>query len=122
MREYLDLAAETGYFDDPRILYDLTPAEIAATIAGKAARDRQQQQLENVRAGTVCAMIFNQHRRKRSDKALTWKDFFPDTTVKPAQSPEEMKQRCRDITLIFGGTVTTHGVERREPDRDAGPG
>ena len=25
MHEYLDLAAETGYFDDPRILYDLTP-------------------------------------------------------------------------------------------------
>jgi len=31
MHEYLDLAAETGYFDDPRILYDLTPAEIAIT-------------------------------------------------------------------------------------------
>jgi hypothetical protein len=54
MHEYLDLAAETGYFDDPRILYDLTPAEIAITIAGKAARDRQQQQMENVRAGDGC--------------------------------------------------------------------
>jgi len=53
MHEYLDLAAETGYFDDPRILYDLTPAEIAITIAGKAARDRQQHQMENVRAGTL---------------------------------------------------------------------
>jgi len=39
----------------PRILYDLTPAEIAITIARQAARDRQQHQMENVRAGTVAA-------------------------------------------------------------------
>jgi len=63
MHEYLDLAAETGYFDDPRILYDLTPAEIAITIAGKAARDRQQQQMENVRAGTVAAAVYNSRSR-----------------------------------------------------------
>ncbi|MFA5407166.1 MAG: hypothetical protein WC277_04440 [Bacilli bacterium] len=110
MHEYLDLAAETGYFDDPRILYDLTPAEIAVAIVGKSNRDRQQQQLENIRAGTVCATIFNQHRTKRSDPILTWKDFFPDTSVKPAQPPGEMKHRCKEIALIFGGTVTTHGT------------
>lgn len=122
MHEYLDLAAETGYFDDPRILYDLTPAEIAITIAGKAARDRQQQQMENVRAGTVAAAIYNSLRQKRTDRVWTWKDIFPDTTPKQPQSPEEMKRRCKEIALIFGGTVTTHGAERREPDRDAGPG
>ncbi len=110
MHEYLDLAAETGYFDDPRILYDLTPAEIAVAIVGKSNRDRQQQQLENIRAGTVCATIFTQHRTKRSDPILTWKDFFPDTSVKPAQPPGEMKHRCKEIALIFGGTVTTHGT------------
>jgi len=54
MHEYLDLAAETGYFDDPRILYDLTPAEIAITIAGKVARDRQQHQMENVPGRDGC--------------------------------------------------------------------
>jgi len=122
MREYLDLAAETGYFDDPRILYDLTPAEIAITIAGKAARDRQQQQMENVRAGTVAAAIYNSLRQKRTDRVWTWKDIFPDTTPKQPQSPEEMKRRCKEIALIFGGTVATHGVERREPRSDTESG
>jgi len=105
MHEYLDIAASTGYFDDPRILYDLTPAEIAATIAGKASLEQQRQQLENVRAGTVCATVFNQHRRRKSDKAFSWKDFFPDTRVKPTQSTEDMKRVCREIAVIFGGTV-----------------
>lgn len=109
MHEYLDLAAETGYFDDPRILYDLTPAEIAAVIVGKSNRDRQRELAENVRAGTVAAAVYNTLRTKKSDKVWTWKDIFPDTSVKPAQPPEEMKHRCREIALIFGGTVTTHG-------------
>jgi len=122
MHEYLDLAAETGYFDDPRILYDLTPAEIAITIAGKAARDRQQHQMENVRAGTLRPRSTTRSGRNETDRVWTWKDIFPDTTPKQPQSPEEMKRRCKEIALIFGGTVTTHGAERWEPGRDPGPG
>ena len=113
MHEYLDLAAETGYFDDPRILYDLTPAEIAAVIVGKSNRDRQRELAENVRAGTVAAAVYNTLRTKKSDKVWTWKDIFPDTSVKPTQNVEEMKQRCKDITLIFGGEVVSRGAERR---------
>ncbi len=113
MHEYLDLAAETGYFDDPRILYDLTPAEIATVIEGKAARDRQRELAENVRVGTVVAAVYNTLRSKKSDKVWTWKDIFPDTSIKPTQNVEEMKQRCKDITLIFGGEVTAGGAERR---------
>lgn len=106
MHEYLGLVAETGYFDDPRILYDMTPAEIAVAITGRTNRDRQHQLMENVRAGTICATIFNQHRTKKSDPVLTWKDFFPDTIVRPSQPTDEMKRRCKEIALIFGGTVT----------------
>lgn len=105
MHEYLDLAAGTGYFDDVRVLYDLTPAEIAATIAGRAARDRALQQAENVRVGTICASIYNQHRQKKSDRVLSWKDFFPDTSPKPAQSVDTMKAMCKEITLMYGGKV-----------------
>jgi hypothetical protein len=36
---------------------------------------------------------------------FSWKDFFPDTSPKPAQSVDAMKQTCREITLMFGGKV-----------------
>lgn len=113
MHEYLDLAARTGYFDDPRILYDMTPAEIAAVIEGKGALDQHREYLENVRAGTIVAAFYNSLRTKSSDRVWTWKDIFPDISVKPTQDMEEMKQRCKDITLIFGGEVTTGGTEHR---------
>lgn len=112
MYEYLDLAVQTGYFDDPRILYDLTPVEIAAVINGKAARERDRQQVENIRVGMICATIVNVRRRKRSDRVYTWKDFFPDAAPKPAQSVEDMKRVCREITIMFGGEVKDV-VERR---------
>jgi len=122
MHEYLDLACGNRYFDIPRILYDLTPAEIAITIAGKAARDRQQHQMEKCSGRDGCAAIYNSLRQKRTDRVWTWKDIFPDTTPKQPQSPEEMKRRCKEIALIFGGTVTTHGAERREPRSDTESG
>lgn len=110
MHEYLDLAVQTGYFDDPRVLYDLTPAEIAAVINGKSARERDQQRLENIRVGTLCATVVNLRRRKRSDRVFTWKDFFPDGSPKPAQSVEDMKRVCKEITLMFGGEVRQRDV------------
>jgi len=104
MREYLDIAANTGYWTDPRILYDLTPAEIAAVIAGQVAQERRVQQAENIRAGTICAMMVAPYRSKGSPP-LTWKDFFPDTTAKPAQSEGHMKRIAKGIALAFGGKV-----------------
>ena len=104
MREYLDIAANTGYWTDPRILYDLTPAEIAAVIAGRMAQERRVQQAENIRAGTICAMVVAPYRSKGSP-ALTWKDFFPDTTAKPVQTEGHMKAIAKGIALAFGGKV-----------------
>ena len=115
MHEYLDLAAETGYFDDPRILYDLTPAEIAITIAGKAARDRQQHQMENVRAGTVAAAIYNSLRQKRTDRYGP-KDIFP-TRRQNSRSRRRRERRCKEIARYSVGQ-STYGAERREPRSD----
>ena len=104
MHEYLDVAAGTGYWNDPRILYDLTPQEIAAVIAGRMAQERRMQQAENIRAGTICAMVIAPYRQKGSPP-LTWKDFFPDTSVKPAQTEGQMKRIAKEIALAFGGKV-----------------
>lgn len=113
MHEYLDLAMKTGYFEDPRVLYDLTPAEISLVIEGRVARDQQLELAKNVRAGSIVAAIYNSLRTKKSDRIWTWKDIFPDTSLKPEQTVEEMKQRCKDITLIFGGEVRSRGAECR---------
>ena len=67
-----------GIFTDPRQVYEMTPPELNAVINGYINREKTLQRAECIRAGTICAAIYNSRRTKRSDKLLSWTDFFAD--------------------------------------------
>jgi len=57
--------------------------------------------MENVRAGTVAAAVYNSLRQKRTDRVWTWKDIFPDTTPKqPAVAGGDETTMQRNSTDI----------------------
>lgn len=64
----------------PEDLYwDSTPREIHGCIV----EFWRMQDIENQRAGTVCAAIRNAQRTKDSDPIAEWSDFFPPITEQP---------------------------------------
>ena len=101
MHEYAEEVMMSGAFSDPRLVYDLTPDEIGATIRGKNAREKELQRAENIRIGTVCAGIFNQHRSKASQKIWKWSDFFPERDLREKRSNEELQDRATKIMEMF---------------------
>ena len=103
MHEYVDLAVESGCFPDPRLVYELTLDEIKATIAGANAREKQLQKAENIRAGTVCACIYNQNRKRRNDKIWKWSDFFPEHDLKKAPDQDKIREDAIKIMKMFNG-------------------
>jgi len=94
MHEIAEEAIGTGIFQNPLTVYDLTPAEVIATIKGVNDREKQLQKAENVRVGTICACIYNQNRRKRNDKIWKWTDFFPEKDLREPADPDELKDKC----------------------------
>ena len=101
MYEYADQVMTSGVFDDPRLVYDLTPDEISATIKGKNAREKELQRADNIRIGTICAGIFNQHRSKASAKIWKWSDFFPERDLREKRPDEELQERATKIMEMF---------------------
>jgi hypothetical protein len=101
MSEYADEVAKTGVFADPRLIYDLTTDEIGLTIQGKNAREKELQRAENIRIGTVCAGIYNQHRSKASAKIWKWNDFFPERDLREKRSDDELQDRAKKIMEMF---------------------
>jgi len=95
MSEYADRAMATGAFNDPRVIYDLTPEEIGATVDAYAKRYRET----NIRTGMICASVFNSRRSKSTQKRWTWKDFFPEPVTR--QSVDEMTRTAVRIKRIF---------------------
>ena len=101
MYEYAEQVALSGVFDDPRLIYELTPEEIGFVIRGKNTREKELQRAENIRIGTVCAGVFNQHRTKNSQKIWKWSDFFPERDLREKRSNEELQERATKIMEMF---------------------
>jgi len=94
MHEYVDQVILSGVFTDPRVIYDLTPAEISVTIKGINSREKELQKADNIRFGTICASVYNQNRQKRTDKIWKWSDFFPDKDYREPADQDEIKEKC----------------------------
>ena len=103
MHEYAEQAMISGIFPDPRLVYDLTPQEVSATIRGTNERTKQLQKADNIRAGTVCACIYNQNRRKRNDRIWKWSDFFPEKDLRQAADPRHLEEEALKIMKMFNG-------------------
>lgn len=102
----------SGLFPDPRIIYDLSPAEVQAACEGYEEQRRQTIDMHNVYFGTICAAIYHTTPRRGSSKrALTWKDFFrptaPPQEVVEEQDMDTMQQTAMRITRMLGGMI--HG-------------
>lgn len=108
----IDDVVSTGYYTDPRALYDMTPAEIIATTQALAKREKRDQRTEDVRQGTIVASIYNQHRRKKSDPVLTWKDVFGVKEEKKPQTVDQMKAICKDMAIMYGGKIIKKEVDK----------
>lgn len=93
----------SGIFPDPRLIYDLTPQEVSATIRGANERTKQMQKANNIRAGTICACIYNQNRRKRNDRIWKWSDFFPERDLRQAADPKRLEEEALKIMKMFNG-------------------
>ena len=89
----------------------MTPAEIIAATDAQVKHEARRVKLDNIRQGTLIAAVYNQHRTKKSDKALTWRDIFPDTTQKKEQTVEQMKAVCMDIAAVYGGKIIRKEVK-----------
>ena len=106
----------SGLFPDPRIIYDLSPAEVQAACDGYEEQRRQTIEMHNVYVGSICAAIYNTTPRRggSSKRALTWRDFFrptaPKREVVEEQDMETMQQTAMRITRMLGGTI--HGSNR----------
>lgn len=94
LHEYAEQVILSGVFDDPRTVYELTPAEISATIQGKNSRIKELQRADNIRAGTICSCIYNQNRTKRNDKMWKWSDFFPEKDIRAPADQDKIKEKC----------------------------
>lgn len=94
MHEFAKEVVRTGIFSDPRVIYELTPAEIVVTIQGINAREKQLQKAENIRIGTLCACVYNQNRQRRNDKIWKWTDFFPEKDLREPANPDELQNKC----------------------------
>lgn len=101
MKDTLDDAMKTGYFDDVFKLYEMTPNEISKYILGQAEKEKK----ENIRAGTIAAAIYEIKRdRKKRNKPYTWKDFFPDIeTESKTQTSDQIKDKCKEMCAALGG-------------------
>jgi len=121
MHEYLDLAAETGYFDDPRILYDLTPAEIAITIAGKPPATGSSARWRMF-GPDGCGRGLQLAPAETNGPGMDLEGHLPGHDAKTAAvaggDETTMQRNSTDIRW----TVTTHGAERREPRSDTESG
>jgi len=108
MHEYLDLAAETGYFDDPRILYDLTPAEIAITIAARPPATGSSTRWRMFGPGRLRPRSTTRSGRNGRTGCGTWKDIFPDTTPKqpPVAGGDETTMQRNSTDIRWDGNDT----------------
>lgn len=104
MHEYAEQVVLSGVFDDPRTIYDLTPAEISSTIRGKNTREKELQRAENIRIGTLCACVYNQNRQKRNDKVWKWSDFFPEKDLREPVDQKDLEKKCMMfMNMVNGG-------------------
>lgn len=103
MHEFAEEAIGSGTFPDPRVVYDLTPAEVITTIQGINTREKQLQKGENIRIGTLCACVFNQNRRRRNDKIWKWTDFFPEKSLRDPADPDELQKKCLKFMEAYNG-------------------
>lgn len=84
----------------------LTPAIFFITIKEFHKRFLDDSEIENMRAGQICAVICSSMSSKR--KKFKWTDFFKKTTqtkVKKKQSIDEMESNLEKITQMLGGDI-----------------
>jgi hypothetical protein len=95
--EIYEIAARWLTFEE---FMKFTPAafNVYATIRAKAERD--QYYIDNKRFGVVCATIANSNSKKRYKAS----DFF-NTEPRDQQTPEQMAEIFKAITIGLGGTV-----------------
>lgn len=100
----------SGLFPDPRIIYDLSPAETQAACDGYEKQQRRHTEAQKVYCGMICAAIYNTAPGKKTKKQLAWTDFFapgPSSPGELVQDTYTMQQTAMRVTRMFGGTV--HG-------------
>ena len=87
----LESVFNLGIFTDPRQVYEMTPNELNAVINGYINREKALQRAESIRAGTICAAIYNSRRTKTTDKLLKWTDFFADGDDEHEQTADDIE-------------------------------
>ena len=106
MHEYVEQVVLSGVFDDPRLVYNLTIAEITAIMRGKNNREKELQRANNMRAGMVCSCVYNQHRQKETDKMWRWDDFFPDKSITDQTDQDKLMKKLLSIKQVINGELT----------------
>lgn len=100
MYKSLDSVFALGIFTDPHVVYESTPQELSAVIDGYINRERTIQRAESIRAGTICAAIYNSRRTKTTDKLLKWTDFFADGDDEHEQTADDIETKLLRLKRI----------------------
>ena len=104
--EYVDTLLSSGMFLNPDTIYNATLHELNLLITGIRRRNKEQEQIRNIRFGTIAAAIYNVQRTRQEDRVFQWNDFFADLFNETGPTPRnEMtdEEIYTVLDMMFGG-------------------